>query len=80
MTEQETSKFERMHFGLKGAPSTLKKLTNCVFKDLKAAGIVNLYLDDVIIPSQNWAKMLISLQRVFEALSGAKLTFKPVSA
>lgn len=77
VTELETAKFERMPFGLKWAPGTFQKLMNCVFQDLKAAGVVNLYLDDVIILSQNWTEMLDNLQRVFKALRRAKLTLKP---
>lgn len=65
-----------MPFGLKGAPSTFQKLMNCVFKDLKVAGVVNLYLDDVIIPSWDWTEMLNSFQRVFETLKVAKQTLK----
>lgn len=50
---------------------------NVVFRDLTTAGVVNLYLDDVIIPSKGWPDMLNNLQLVFGALRGVKLTLKP---
>uniref|UniRef100_A0A2S2R528 RNA-directed DNA polymerase n=1 Tax=Sipha flava TaxID=143950 RepID=A0A2S2R528_9HEMI len=77
VTEQETAKFERMPFGLKGAPGMFQKLMNFVFRDLKQAGVVNLYLDDVILPSEDWDDMLSKLKQVLEALRGARLTLKP---
>lgn len=77
MTEQETAKFERMPFGLKGAPSTFQKLMNTVFRELKQAKVVNLYLDDVILTSKDWDDMLHKLELLLDALRGAKLTLKP---
>lgn len=77
VTEKTVARFERMPFGLKGAPAVFQRLMSIVFKDLRDAGVVNTYLDDIIIPSRNWSDMLVSLRRAFEALSGAKLTLKP---
>lgn len=77
VTEDTTAKFERMPFGLKGAPGTFQKLMNLVFKELKAAGVVNIYLDDIIIPSKTWDDMLCVLKQVFEVLRSAGLTLKP---
>jgi len=77
VTEETVAKFERMPFGLKGAPGVFQRLMSIVFKDFRDAGVVNTYLDDIIIPSRNWADMLASLSKVFEALRGAKLTLKP---
>lgn len=54
VTEETTAKFERMPFGLKGAPGVFQKTMNVVFKDLKDAGLIHIYLDDVIIPSRDW--------------------------
>jgi len=77
VTEDTVARFERMAFGLKRAPGVFQRLMSIVFKDLRDAGVVNTYLDDIIIPSKNWADMLISMSKVFEALMGAKLTLKP---
>lgn len=49
ITEDTIAKFERMPFGLKGAPGTFQKLMSIIFKDLKQAGTVNTYLDDIIM-------------------------------
>lgn len=77
VTEETTAKFERMPFGLKGAPVTFQKAINIVFKDLKSRGIVGIYLDDIIVPSQSWEQLLNVLREVFEALRAANLTLKP---
>lgn len=77
VTEDTTAKFERMPFGLKGAPGTFQRLMSILFKDLRKAGRVSTYLDDIIIPSLNWDDMLVSLRQVFEVLRNSKLTLKP---
>lgn len=76
VTEQTTAKFERMPFGLKGAPATFQRLMSIVFKDLKEAGKVHTYLND-IIPSKTWNEMLEDLESVLSALADANLTLKP---
>jgi len=53
VTEETVAKFERMPFGLKGAPGMFQKTMNLVFKELKDAGLVYIYLDDIIIPSRD---------------------------
>jgi len=53
VTEDTVAQFERMPFGLKGAPGVFQRLMSIVFKDLRDAGVVNTYLDDIIIPSKN---------------------------
>lgn len=77
ITEDTTAKSERMPFGLKGAPATFQKLMSIIFKDLKLAGIVNTYLDNIIIPSRDWAHMMNSLEQVLMVLTKANLTLKP---
>jgi len=77
-TEDTITNFERMPFGLKSAPGTLQRLMSIIFKDLKLAGIVNTYLDDVIIPSRDWADMMSSLEQVLLVLTRANLTLKPI--
>jgi len=77
VTEETTAKFERMPFGLKGAPGMFQKVMNVVFRDLTDAGLVHVYLDDIIIPSRDWPSMLAIVKRVFDALRKARLTLKP---
>lgn len=77
VTEEATAKFERMPFGLKGAPGTFQKLMSIVFKDLKSDGVVSTYLDDIILPSKSWDHMMLDLRRVLSALRAANLTLKP---
>jgi len=68
VTEETTAKFERMPFGLKGAPGMFQKTTNLVFKELKDDGLIYIYLDDIIISSRDWEHMLGTVRRVFESL------------
>jgi hypothetical protein len=79
VTEDTTTKFERMPFGngMKDAPTTFQRLMSIVFKDLREAGKVNIYLDDIIIPSKTWDEMLEDLKLVLSTLSEANLTLKP---
>lgn len=41
---------------------------NYVFKELKDAGLVGIYLDDIIVPAKDWNEMLEVYERVFSAL------------
>lgn len=77
VTEETTAKFERMPFGLKGAPGMFQKIMNLVFKELKDAGLIYIYLDDIIVPSHDWGDMLSVIRRVFDSLRAAHLTLKP---
>lgn len=77
VTEETTARFERMPFGLKGAPATFQRLMSAVFKNLSEAGKVHTYLDDIIIPSKSVNDMLEVLDLVLKALVEAKLTLKP---
>lgn len=77
VTQEHIMKFERMPFGLKTAPATFWKLMYKVFKDLKHKGIVNYYLDDIIITATDWENMMERLKLVFDALRAARLTLKP---
>jgi len=66
-----------MPFGLKGAPGTFQKLMGVVFEELKNEGVVSMYLDDIILPSENWECMMYDLRRVLSVLRAANLTLKP---
>ncbi|XP_022168087.1 uncharacterized protein LOC111032163, partial [Myzus persicae] len=61
VTEESTAKFERMPFGLKGAPGTFQKMMGIVFENLKKDGVLSTYLDDIILPSKNWELMMSDL-------------------
>lgn len=50
---------------------------NMIFKELMNEGLVYVYLDDIIIPSSDWADMLVTVKRVFEELRAARLRLKP---
>ncbi|XP_060854877.1 uncharacterized protein LOC132932506 [Metopolophium dirhodum] len=41
VTEESTAKFERMPFGLKGAPGTFQKMMGIVFENLKKDGVLS---------------------------------------
>ncbi|KAL4082685.1 hypothetical protein QTP88_029745 [Uroleucon formosanum] len=75
--EKATAKFERMPFGLKGAPGTFQKLMSIVFKDLKSDGVISTYFGDIILPSKSWDLMMLDLRRVLSALRAANLMLKP---
>lgn len=77
VTEDETARFERMPFGLCGAPGEFQKLMNLIFRELMNKNIVGLYLDDIILPALDCKDLLIKLRMVFEVLRKAKLTLKP---
>jgi len=77
VTQDTTARFERMPFGLKGAPATFQRLMSAVFKNLSEAGKVHTYLDDIIIPSKSADDMLEVLEVVLRALVETNLTLKP---
>lgn len=48
-----------------------------VFNDLKRAGILRYYLDDMIISASEWNELLPKLRLIFNALRRVKLTLNP---
>jgi len=77
ITEDTAAKFERMPFGLKGAPAIFQRMMSTIFEKLKNDGLVNVYMDDIIMPSRNSEHMLDGLEQVFRVLRAAGLTLKP---
>jgi len=77
ITEDAAAKFERMPFGLKGTPAMFQRMMNTIFEKLKNNGLVNVYMDDIIMPSRDTEHMLDGLEQVFRVLRTAGLTLKP---
>lgn len=46
--------FLRMLFGLSTSPAYFQKYINAIFTDLVAKNTVSIYMDDLIIPSNNY--------------------------
>ncbi|CAG9092967.1 unnamed protein product [Plutella xylostella] len=65
--------FLRMPFGLKNAPATFQRMMNNVLKEEIAKNVCLVYLDDIIIYSENKQDHINKLQQVFEALRRANL-------
>jgi len=76
ITPDETAQFERLPFGLKNAPATFWKLMYKVFNVLKNNGVLRYYLDNMIIPANDWEDLIRKLRLVFNVLRTAKLTLK----
>ncbi len=60
-----------MAFGMRNAPATFQRLMNIVLGDVPQC---NVYLDDVVVYSNDWESHLASLEIVFERLANAALT------
>lgn len=65
-----------MPFGLTNAPATFQDLMNRLFKPLIDKGIVTVYLDDILIHSQNAADHLTHIREVLDILRQNKLYAK----
>ncbi len=64
----------KMPFGLCNAPSVFQRLMDVVLSDCVDCSCV--YIDDVLIMSENWREHLVHSGRVFECLRKAGLTCK----
>lgn len=60
-----------MTFGLCNAPATFQRLVNKVPGDVPNCRV---YLDDIVVYTNDWADHLATLQEVFRRLSAASLT------
>lgn len=65
--------FRRVPFGLCNSPAVFQRFVNTVFKDLIREGIVLIYLDDLIIPSDDIESGISKLRRVLTIASEAGL-------
>lgn len=73
ITPDTTGEFTRMVFGLTNAPFEFVRMMNLVLGPLRNE-ICHCYLDDVIIPANNWCQMLERLKLVLECFQKAQLT------
>lgn len=59
--------FMRAPFGLCNSPSAVfQKYINMIFQDARQQGLVQLYLDDLMIPASNEVENLKKLEKVFK--------------
>jgi len=54
-----------------------QRMMNTIFEKLKNDGLVNVYVDNIIMPSRDSERMLDGLEQVFRVLRTAGLTLKP---
>lgn len=63
--------YKVMPFGLRNAPATFQRLMNQVLGDLEGCAV---YLDDVVIFSDDWDTHMARIRSLFERLAAARLT------
>ena len=68
-------RFTRMHFGVCNAPAVFQTLMEKVLKGL--GSICKVYMDDLIIFSDNWEQHMTHTRKVLTALKAAGLTANP---
>ena len=68
--------FNVLPFGLCNGPATFQELADIVFWDMKWKEVL-VYLDDVIVFSETIEGHIEKLQKVFQRMREANLTFKP---
>ena len=75
VTPDDHCQFKRMPMGLCNAPAIFQRLMCRVFSTLQPE-TVQIYIDDAIIPSENFEAGLENLRKVFDALRAANLSIK----
>lgn len=75
-TERGYFEFQRVPFGLKGAPARFQRLMNTVLTGLNGLKTF-VYLDDIIIYARNIPDHSKKLQEVFERLRQFNLKLQP---
>ena len=63
--------YTRMSFGLRNAPATFQRLMNRVVMGLQGCAV---YLDDVVVVSDDWEEHLARIRALFTRLVEARLT------
>ncbi len=67
-------RFKRMPFGLTNAPSVFQRLMDEVLVD--CTEFARVYIDDILVVSEDWQQHLVHLKTLFEVLREAGLTCK----
>jgi len=65
--------FLKMPFGLCNSPAVFQRFINAAFRDFICDGTVLTYMDDLIVPSENYEDAFIKLQRILDRASQAGL-------
>jgi hypothetical protein len=68
--------FNKLPFGLEGAPAFFQNVMNDLFADLLWKGFI-VYLDDMIIYSETWEEHLAILKAVLKKIIKARITLSP---
>ena len=68
--------FVRMPYGLKTAPQTFQRILNSIFSDMLYNWLI-IYIDDLIVWSDNETKALQHYDRVFQCAIDFGIQFKP---
>ena len=76
VTKHAKYTFNRLPFGLKGAPSTFQQMTSTVLRDLLGKCCC-VYADDILCYSPDLKTHMEDLQKIFNRLMKAGLTLKP---
>ena len=77
ITHDNLYQFKRMPFGLVNAPATFQMLMNMILKGLTWKHCL-VYIDDIIVWSDNFENHLKHLSLIFQRLRDANLTLKPL--
>lgn len=56
--------FKKVPCGLRNSPAVFQRYVNTVFQELIRSGVVLIYMDDVIIPAENYSENLEKLCKV----------------
>ncbi|MBW0462393.1 hypothetical protein O181_002108 [Austropuccinia psidii MF-1] len=59
-------KYLRMPFGIKNAPSHSQRMMNTIFPEELSDGWLIIYIDDIIVCSEDWENHLKILERVLQ--------------
>jgi len=66
-----------MPFGLTNAPATFQRLMNKIISGIKGTGV---YIDDVVVHTDDWDEHVATLRMVFERIRQAQLTVNLVKS
>lgn len=75
-THKGVYEFNKTPFGLCNSPSSFQRFINSVFQDLINEGAVILYMDDIIIPANNYEQGVERLKKVLKVAADNGLRMK----